>query len=224
MTTFSEFRDTVSVALRDPSKVTFSDDVLKLMANAALAEIGRAAPSRFTESITLVDGTSTYQILESDFAGVAIPEIEVIRVELWDGSTSPHTPVGLIQPADQGYVNYSQTGWKVWDGMLEVPYWVPALASSGYYMRVWGYAPYPAMSADADVLPVSFEREQAMITYCRLEAVRRLLSDRELFTQWQAGAQNTDVSPAALMNIMSVISDEWRRTKRELMVLREGPG
>jgi hypothetical protein len=70
---------------------------------------------------------------------------------------------------------------------------------------------------------VSHELETAMRSYCRVEALRRLIVERDLFTQWQTRSNNTDVSPAALMNGLAQAEESWRRTERRLTVLREAP-
>jgi hypothetical protein len=49
-----------------------------------------------------------------------------------------------------------------------------------------------------------------------------LLSSRELFSQWQIRSNNTDVTPAALMNDLSLAQADWRRLSRSMTVLREG--
>jgi len=223
MTTFADIRTEVAVALRDPDKQTFTDEQLKGMVNRAQAEIGRVAPRRFQEDITPVADDLTYPLQVGILGAVPVPEIEVLRVELWHLGE----PYAQIPPADSAYAAWSDTGWKVWDGTLEIPHYVMtaiAGSESDYSFRVWGYAPYAPLSGDSDLLALSNEREQAIVTGCRVEGIRMLLAERDLFTQWQAGANNTDVTPASLMNALSIAQDDWRRTKREMMVLREGAG
>ena len=225
MTTLATLRTAVSRALRDPSLVTFvAADVLDLI-NAGMAEIGRIAPQRFQEDLALVANAMEYQLLKVG-ASVPIPEIEVMRVELWDVTTTPDTPLARVLPADAEYVNYSAAGWKVWDGVLELPRWVPvhvAGSESNYLIRVWGYAPYTPLVTDSDVVGLSNEREEALKVYCLLESLRRLNADRSLFAQWQTRSGNTDVSPAALMNGLAVAQAEWNRKARQMTVLREAP-
>ena len=157
----------------------------------------------------------------------AIPEIEVLSVELWDWSTTPHTPRGLIAPAAGGYTTYSEVGWRVWDGILFLPRWVPVYVKdkeSDYRLRVWGYAPYAPLVNASDVVLLSNEKVQALRVYCQIEGLRRLVNDRALFTQWQSATHNTDVTPAALMNDLSLAQADWRRRERAITVLREAPG
>jgi hypothetical protein len=157
----------------------------------------------------------------------AVPEVELTRVELWDMTSTPGTPVKMLAPADGEYINFSDVGWKVWGGVLELPRWVPQYvlgSEEDYLLRVWGYSPWRPLVADTDVSPLSHELEQALLSYARVEALRRLNSSRELFTQWQTRSGNTDVSPAGLMNALNIALDDWRRRSRAIAVLREAPG
>ena len=224
MTAFSALKTAVSRDLRDPSNVTFDATTVGDLINAGLAEIGRVAPFSFQDDITLVADTLSYK-LRAAGAAAAIPEVEVMSVELWDATTTPHTPKRMIAPASGAYINFSDTGWRVWGGYLQVPSWVPAYvkgSESHYVLRVWGYSPYTQLSADADIVPVSNELEWALRSYCKVAALERLVAERDLFSQWQIRSSNTDVSPAALMNALSLAQADWRRTKREIAVLRVG--
>lgn len=225
MTVFSALKTAVSRDLRDPSLNTFVDADVADLINAGLAEIGRIAPLRFQDDVALVADAISYK-LRAAGAAAAIPEIEVLSVELWDTTTTPHTPVRLIAPAAGAYVNFSDTGWRCWGGVLQIPRWVPVFvkgAESHYLLKVWGYAPYAALSGANDTVPLSNELEWALRTYCRVAALERLVSERDLFSQWQIRSSNTDVSPAALMNALSLAQADWRRLKREITVLREAP-
>jgi len=152
-----------------------------------------------------------------------VPEIEVSRVELWKTTETPNIRWWVIPPASAGYVADSQTGWSVWNGTLFLPNSVHTQfdgAETDFLLRVWGYSPYVQVSADADVVFVSDEVRLAMIAYCQAEAITRLLAERDLFAQWQAKANNSDVSPAALMGMLNLARDDWRRRSRALLRLR----
>jgi len=230
MMTFTEIRDAVAKALRDPSKVTFHDDGIAAMVNMGMTEIGRIAPRRFDESISPVADTTDY-VLQSDyFAGVTVPEIEVARVEIWDRDATPNRAIRKVESASASYTNYSEAGWKIWDGVLQLPTWVPIFIGdqiSRFDIRVWGYAPYKPLvyvTDDDAITGLSSEREQALITFCRVEGLRQLMAERDLFSQWQAAANNTDMTPAGLMNALSLATQDWNRLARSIAVLREGAG
>jgi hypothetical protein len=226
MTTLAELRTKVSADLRDPDAKVFDADAVDSMINSGLIEIGRIAPARFQEDIDPVENQFEYTLRQDVFTE-AIPEIELNRVELWDATTTPIMPRKLIDPASAAYVNFSNTGWALRDGVLEVPYSVVKFLGANfadYLFRVWGYSPYPSVSADADVIPVSGEREQAVRDYCWLVALRRLVNERDLFTQWQMRAGNSDVSPAGLLNAYSIARQDWKERARSMTVLREQAG
>lgn len=221
MTTFAEFRTIVARDLRDPDNKTFTVADLGDMVNDALAEVGRIAPLIFQEDITPVADTLEYVLRSSYFGGAAIPEIEVNRVELWDGSQTPMAYVATFQPGSGEYVNSSNVGWRVWGGRLYLANWQEDLIDPTIHLiRVWGYSPFAPLSDDADVVDASSERQVAMKAHCRVGALQRLSIERDLFTQWQTRSNNSDVSPAALMNALNLAQEEWRRRERKLMVLR----
>lgn len=226
MTTLAELRGLLADDLRDPDGKTFDSDDLDSMINSGLIEVGKIAPSRFQEDLDPVENQFEYT-LRSDVFTEAIPEIEVNRVELWDATTTPMSPVSSIQPASQEYLNYSNVGWSLRDGVLELPYNTVTFIGSdfaNYLIRVWGYSPYPLVSDGTDTIPVSGEREQAVRDYTMVLALKRLSMERDLFTQWQTRAGATDVSPASLMNMLSIAKADWKERARAITVLRELAG
>lgn len=218
-TTFAVLKTEVSEALRDPDFLTFDDPAVGRMVNMAIAEVGRVAPLHFQDDITPVLNTLEYTLREDYFAGEDVPEIEVVRVELWDGSTTPATPLAVLPAASGGRENDSQSGWVNWGGNLIIPRRIWSSVDGhedDYYYRVWGYCPYAQLSADEDVFDGSDELKWAVVTYSQLVALRRLVAERELFTQWQTRSGNTDITPAGLMGDYARMREEWRVTKREL--------
>lgn len=224
-TTYGELQTKVSRALRDEGNRTFSAEVIKDMIQAAWPEIGRVAPQHFQEDITPLADTLSYQLRADEFAQ-AVEDIEVNRVELWDGSVVPATPVRFIEPAaaHPTGLSYSQSGWRVWGGVLELPNRVVDMIDpTKHIIRVWGYSPWTEVSDDADVLPFGKDREEAVVLLCFIESLRRLIGNRVLFTQWQTRSNNTDITPASLMNDLNIAQDEWRRKSRSIFVIREAP-
>lgn len=221
MTLFSALKTAVATDLRDPSNVTFSAGTVADLINAALTEVGRIAPERFQEDLTVVAGQLAYPLRSSVF-GVPVPEIEVKMVEVWSKATTPHRFLGRLNAASAGYSRSSIDGWMVWGGVLTLTnVIVDWLDPAKHVIRVWGYSPYLKLTTDSQVLTVSNELEQAMRVYCRIEALQRLVFDRDLFSQWQSIAGNTDVTPAGLMNSLSLAQADWRRRERQLFVPRE---
>jgi hypothetical protein len=225
MTTFAGLRTAIARDLRDPDLKTFTDNDIKDLVNGALATIGRIAPRRFQEDIVPVLNQMEYQLLSTDFS-LACPEIEIVRVEVWDATQTPNMPIGKMASLAGAVSSFSNEGWRVWDGVLEVPYWFPIYVSGSeddYLIRVWGYAPYVPLDADEDVCPLSNEREWALRSHCSVVALQRLSMERDLFSQWQTRSGNSDVSPAALLSALNVAQEEWRRLARAITVMRELP-
>jgi hypothetical protein len=222
-TTFGTLKAEVSEALRDPDLKTFDDAAVGRMVNMGIAEVGRLAPAPFQEDITPVADTVEYILRENEFGGEAVPEIEVARLELWDTTTTPNTRSAVIPPASAGYADDSESGWSNWGGTMYIPSWVFSLvdgAEDDYLYRVWGYSPYVQCTDDDDVVGCSDELKWAIVSYCQVEALQRLLAERDLFAQWQTRAGNTDISPAGIMNALNIARDEWRRKSRAITRLR----
>ena len=225
MTTYLELQDAVSAALQDPDNLTFDPPAIKAMIASAWADLSDMAPRRFQEDIDPIADTTEYPILADDFP-LGSDDITLMSVEIWDASEVPATAYRQVQPASAHPMglSYSQAGWRFWGGTLYIPDRVMDLISvDDHIIRVWGYAPWPTLTLDADVVPFGQIHEQALIIRCQIEAYRRLINNRVLFTQWQTRTNNTDVSPAFLMNEKAEASEEWRRRLRSIAVIREQP-
>lgn len=220
MTAYSALQTAVSRDLADPSRLTFDVDAIKDFIQQAISEVGRIAPQEFQEDIAPVDGQLKYLLRSADFASVPVPEIRLVRVEVWDDT--PAFRFSIKAKAGQPS-RYSPSGWEVWGGYLEIPSWVETSINDTDTIRVWGYSPYPPIGLDADVVPVSIDLELAIRTFCRVQALRKLTSSRVLFKQWQARSNNTDVSLAMLNSDLQAAEADWRRLSRELRVPQQNP-
>ena len=162
---------------------------------------------------------ATLQLVGS---GTAVPELEVMRVEVWDTTQDPERFIYRIPPASYEY-NSSDSGWSFWGGQLTLPGRV-VNGLVGYdtsrVIRVWGYSPYVPPLADGDVVGVSHEVEQAMLWHCRYEALDMLTASRDLYTQWQTRPGNTDTSLAGLNQQKSFAEQTWVRRSRAITRLR----
>jgi hypothetical protein len=223
VTTYLNLKTYVARDIRDASFLTFSDTEVGDMVNAAIAEVGRIAPRQFQEDITVVADTLTYTPQVATFAS-GNPGIELSRVEVWDISTNPDKFVARLEPASAGYVNSSDAGWRMWNGVLYLPNSVEESLTVGtHLLRIWGYCPYKPLSSDGTTTDLPTELEWAVREFAVKEAYERLSSDRALFQQWQSQPHNTDISAAALMNAVNVWTAKWDRRRRQLAVLREAP-
>lgn len=220
-TTLGALKVRLSLLLQDPSNHTFTDGLLAELLFAAVNEVSLIAPRRFQEDLDPVTDQFTYQLLTSDFS-TAEPEIEVMRVEVWDASSTPDQFLFSVNSAstenvtgDAGYVN--------WEGQLTLPSRVVRGLTgheTAYIIKVWGYAPYPMPVSDDDVIDMSELVEQATLVHARMEGLELLNAERDLFTQWQTRSGNTDMSPAALLNQLSMARQNWRIYSRKIMRLR----
>ena len=220
-TTFGTLKTRVSALLQDPDLKTFTEPMTEDLILAALAELGRIAPEQFTEDLTPVANQLTYPLRNADFNSALVPEIELVRVEVWDASQSPEAFIYSVPKSSFG--SGADSGYYVWNGNLTLPTrTVKNLVGyeADYVIRVWGYSPYVAPDSDGDVIDVSTEVEQAMLDFIWYEALKQLVGSRNLFTQWQTRSGNTDMSPAALMSERNYAGEEWRRKSRAIARLR----
>lgn len=216
MTTYANFVIVVARALRDPAYKVFSAVEVGDMIATGLSEVSRLAPQQFQQDIAVVgDG------MEYPLNGTSDAEIEVVRVEVWDATTTPPRYLWHLRPGGAMPLNDSGSGWRIWAGTLYLSNAQENLIDPvQHYLRVWGYGPYTMVSGSTP-MPCGPQLEQAIISFCRVEALRRLSLDRDLFAQWQTRANNSDVSPGALMSMLQLAEDDWRRKSKAIFVLRE---
>jgi hypothetical protein len=189
----------------------------------------RDATTHTFKLCTIVAGTAvdfTTEISAGTFYRVTsddeVPEIEVLRVELWDNTTTPASYISRVTPRYAEYVNSSEVGWELWNGTLRIPGWLSESLDpvEDYVLKIWGYAPFPALTSTNNV-QLSAEQEYALRDYARVEAIKSLISSRELYSQWQTASRNSDTSLAALAGILDRVEASWKRRASALAVLRE---
>lgn len=213
----------VAADLRDPARNTFATTDLDELINAALVEISRIAPYPFQEDVTLITNQLEYAIQQAILGSGGSVYTEVSRVEVWDKTKTPYAYAGRLNPMVGEYVNDSSTGWEHWAGLLRLTNsQLAKLNPTVHILRVKGYAPFPKLVSTGTV-NLTTEQHYALRAYARLEGLRLLVNSRELFAQWQTASHNTDVSLAALMNLMSLAEQVWTRRANSLRVLREVP-
>lgn len=218
MATFATLKTSVSRDLHDPGLLTFDDTAVGDFVNEGLAEIGRIAPFHFQDDIVPVQDELEYALHPSNPG----PEVELVRVEVWDASTTPNRFLRLLRPMSGEYSNTSAAGWFNWGGTLYLTNMsVTYIDPLNHIIRTWGYAPYPPLVGDSDVVPLTNELTWALRSFCKVAALSRLSIERDLFTQWQTKSNNADVTPAGLMSALQSARDDWRRRSKAIAVLRE---
>lgn len=197
-----------SITIPDDGSVAFIRVVLTAYSAGAWA----------SDQLYAFEDISVTEENSSLIATNALDSVEIVRVEVWSTDYDPPQKVGIISRGRGD----SESGWEWWDGRLNIPYrWLGSLNTAIHYLRVWGYAPYSKLTAATQVTDLSFELEQAVMEYAGLQALEKLNRERELFSQWQTRTGNTDMSPAGLMSALAQARENWRRTKRDILVLRE---
>lgn len=220
-TTGTALKTRIITVLLDPSAKTFTAGLQTELLIAGLVEVGRILPAQYGEVLTPVDDQGSY-LLGTGIGQDGSPDIEVQRVEVWDSTTTPESLIYAVNPASNEW-DPSDSGWVYWGGYLYLPSRVVRGLegySAQYSIKVFGYAPYATPATDADVLPLSQQAEQAVVKFSRVEGLELLLSNRDLFTQWQTRSGNSDISPAGLQNQLSMARADWRQYARAIGRLR----
>ncbi len=222
MTAYSELQTLVARDLSDPDGLTFDTDTVKDFIQQGLAAVGRVAPEQFQEDLVAVADQTSYLLRSDEFGAIAVPEIRLVRVEIWRGTPSKFAfkiKAKAGQPSRD-----SVAGWEVWGGRLEIPgYLTTYITPSTDIIRVWGYSPYTPVVDDSDVVPLSTELELALRTFCRVEGMRKLIGSRVLFKQWQTRSNNTDVTLGQLNSDLQVADADWEKLARSLKVPEQNP-
>lgn len=221
MTTLADLKTVLARDLQDASNATFSPTDLGDFINSALTELGRVAPARFIEDVTPLADTLSY-VLQSAVFSAPVPELEIQRVELWDGSTTPDTYLGKLFPVRTERDRTSAAGWEFVAGTLYVSNKIEGQVDPAvHYYKVFGYRPYAKLTSDSDTVGVSNEVEEAVRELARIHGIRRLVANRTLFAQWQTRSRNTDTTFAGLLNDLNMATTEWRKKVKEIYVIRE---
>jgi hypothetical protein len=213
--TLAQLRTQVRRDIRDPSTVTFEDATVTDFINAAIAEISRICPKQAVQAIPYVADTFEYACTLS----------EVHRVEIWNTLATPDEFFFIVPPAADNDLNSSVAGWELWAGILRLPnFWLAGLVPSTHTFRAWGWAGYAQLANDAQVADFDdSELTWAVREYATLRAFEYLMSDRSLFEQWATQANNTDVSPAALANMLGLWQSKWEKRRQQLRTIRTLP-
>ena len=224
MTSYADLQDKIARSIQDPDYEVFEVQDIKDIIAQAWQELSRTAPERFTEDITPVADTLTYQLRAAVFTDPN-DAIDLFRVEIWDTDATPNHAVRWVPPRGPhpSGLTYSQGGWEVWGGILRLPSnYVSGIRVDTDSIRVWGYSPWEMPVEQDDTIALNAELEEAIVVACLPHLIRRLTNNRALFTSWQTRSNNTDVSMASLMNDLESAKDDWRKLRRDIMVAREG--
>lgn len=205
--TLATLRTNVARDLRDPSMKTFQSAYITDLINSGIEEVSRVYPQEVIEEVTAAPGTTAY---DTDCT-------TVFRVEV----NRPSVTTGNIVLAENTYETADRgAGWEHFAGQIRLSYSQGAALLAGDEIIVWGYAPRPQLTSDAQVSVLDDAAEWGVRRYARAAAFQLMHNDRALFKQWQGGSQNTDVSPNQLNQMVSLYASEWDRTRNYLRRLR----
>jgi hypothetical protein len=203
--TLTELQNSCARDLRDPNQRTFTDPILTDLINAGQEELSRVYPREMIASGPIIAGTTSYTM-----------EItQAFRVEVWRNNV-----FRSIVPSGEDADN-SQAGYDIFAGALRFPKaLIDSLSPTTDTFKVWGYATYPQLVLGADESMLDDAGEWGVRRYVRSQAFQQMHADRAQFKQWQGQAQNSDVTPNMLNQMVSFYTSEWDRTRNHLRRLR----
>lgn len=190
--------------IRDPLMATFTADQIDSLINAGMMEVSRVYPKEMIVTVPPVADTFTYDV---DLTTVF--RVEVLRSGRY------------FATVDQNQDDSSQGGWEFFAGALHFPHGAVDLRDfSEDAFKVWGYADRDQLTADAQVADLDIDGEWGVRYYARWQAYQAMLADRNLYKQWQAASQNSDITPAQMQQSVLLFSGEWDRHRNHLRRLR----
>ena len=209
--TLGDLADAVARDLRDPEYQSFDAETVQDMIRLAFVEVGRVYPKETVEYILAVEDQYQYALTVED----------PFRVEVYDAERNAEL---LPYGGGEGEVD---RGWEFFGGTLYLVEGTSFDADEdeevGDYLRVWGYIPRQPPTSTDDVCDIDGPAEQAIRSYCKLQAFESLVSDRSLFGQWASLPGNTDVSLGQTLQMVDIFRRQWEQRRRQLKLIRRVP-
>ena len=191
-------------------------------ANEGITELGRVKPIEVRGSITEIP-----HVFDP-------PPVDIWAVILNDGAGGSD----YLAPMDE---NVSGDGWTYYGReLLFGPRLLARLQRlvhsagtpeypdgtlSPYSITWFGYRGRDVFDGDVEEIADFIEPEDEICVrrYARWAGFRALDSDRTLYQQWQTQANNSDVSPTQLNQMVGMAESEWDQLRRKVMILRHPP-
>lgn len=205
--------------LTDPDHKVFNTSQLTDYINGGISELNRVKPLPTTVTVAW---DADAEVVPLD----GWPLDDVFQVELVDANANgtgqrfiPHVTSGT--PIRDGWEYFNHTlrlgpGWGA-----TVTRW---LRDNGWNLRGYGYRPRDPLIDEADNAEfVDLNDEYTVRLYCRMEAYRSLTVDRGLFQQWQQQANNADVSPTQLNQMLGTTEGSFDRQQKRVFRPRRIP-
>lgn len=198
--------------LRDPSGKVFVQAVVDDFILAGLAELNLERP---LEAIYELPNATILNPDRDDL--VDVPLHSIWRIEaLWTANNAVETITH--DDTDVGW----PAGWSEYAGKIRMPEGMMDVIETNWtdstlVLRLYGYDDREIPELGTDDMPFSdLQDEQALRLFVRLQGLRALVDTRALFTQWQADANNSDVSPTQLEAMKSQAYTEWERMRSRI--------
>jgi hypothetical protein len=195
--------------LKDPDVKVFSTTQIEDFIAAGLAELNIERPREIVYELPNDD------ILTPDRDDlIAIPVQDIWMLEAVWTSTGGRETI-TYDDSSSGYPN----GWALYAGNLMLPEAMIDALETGWtddtvMLRIYGYMDRTVPEDPDDVLEFEdLQDEMALRVFTRLQGLRSLMDDRNLFTQWQTQANNSDVTPGQLAGMRSQAYTEWERMR-----------
>lgn len=212
--TQAELRTMVRRDLRDTGpKYTFTDNQIIDYVNEGIIELTRAKP-----------------VEDHFFIHDASEQNNLGKIDVWlIWLRGPGTYQEVLPPLDE---NSPTQGWMYYSGTLSLGRVLQARfdalveSDPDYMLSCWGYRARDIFRDDAEDVVADFidaEDEVAVRRYSRWAGYRALDGDRALFQQWQTQANNSDVSPTQLTQMLATAEQEWDHLRRKIMLPRRVP-
>lgn len=213
----SELQGKLSRDLRDTDGNVFTPDMLMDYANEGIVELSRAKPVEAWGDIFELPAVFT------------APPVDVWALAMIDLATNN---VEYLPPMDD---NVATEGWLWYGGQFllgpRLENTLPNLlapddgSASSIALRWFGYRVRDIFDGDpddnADFLDA--EDEIAVRRYVRWAGLRALDSDRGLYQQWQQQANNSDVSPTQLTQMVGMAQNDWETLRKKILIFRHPP-
>jgi hypothetical protein len=217
--TLTELEARVARDLRDPDLDTFTTAQLDDFINMGIAELNTIRPK---ESRVVYQGDKDWATDLLPFNYVWMVEI---AVEANVGDTLMYSPIHAAA-VDFGY---ERSGWEFYAGHIRLPglyesgisNLVDRYTAAQVYIAVWGYADREFLLTGTDVADFESGLDELIVRlYAKGEGLRALSNDFALYQQWQAAANNADISPTQLGNLMAAAQGDFQRMRKRHHVIR----
>ena len=190
----------LGLKLRDAAGAVWATGERDTLLTWACARLYPRLARTLQETVTLVDDQDSYTLTTVS---------DISRVDMIDPNSTP---------ANRLVMQMNGGTWEYWGDRETVGgtlYLNPQFASASYNLRVHGYAPYDLTSHYPPDRFVS-----AIIGMAAAEAIRRMMTDRAKYKQWDALSQEQNISVNEFIGLVNEGDAEYSRLLGEARTWR----